>query len=158
MVAAGDAPGPDPPSSGNGRLYAVASLLLLMFFAAADVVSRSGSTGWTAVEAWPLGSTSQGGPFLAWTSLALAISLGWGIPGLALAVLSDGRLRGAALLGRALILGVGYVLVTGLGHAVLTGHAPGRLVLSGLLAVPPGLLLARAARNNSSRRDGVIVG
>jgi hypothetical protein len=90
--------------------------------------------------------TSQAGPFLALTSLSLGLSLGWGVPGLSLAYLTDRGLRGPALLARSLGLGVGYILMTGLGHAVLAGHAPGRGVLLGLLAGPPLVLLGKVMR------------
>ena len=99
------------------------------------------------------------GPLVALTSLALALSLGWGVPGLSLAFLTDRRLRGPALLGRALALGVGYIVVTGLGYAVVTGHAPGRGMLIGLLAVPPVTLLGKTLKKtcNGSQRDATLV-
>lgn len=104
-----------------------------------------------------MGGPSQGGPFLAWTSLALGLALGWGVPGLSLAFLTDLLLRGPALLARSLGLGVGYILLTGLGHAVLVGHAPHRGALLGLLAVPPLALLGKVLRPaNGSQRDAVL--
>src|SRR5687768_4365001 len=114
MVAAGGAEGPARPWGGVPRACAVGSVLLLAAFALA-ITARPHAAGIAPVEPWPLGGHSQGGPFLAWTSLALGVSLGWGVPGLALAFLTDRSLRGPSLLGRALALGVGYILVTGLG-------------------------------------------
>lgn len=160
MVAAADALGPDRPAGGAGRACAVGSLVLLAAFALADFLTRSRAAGLALgpIEAWPLGDVSQGGPFLAWTSLALGVSLGWGVPGLSLALLTDRRLRGPSLLGRALALGVGYILLTGLLHAIVTGHAPGRGVLIVLLAVPPGILLGKTLRPaNGGQRDATLV-
>jgi len=145
MVAAGDALGPDRPS-GGGRGCAAASLLLL----AAYAIAASRNPG---LEAWPIG-LSQGGRFLAATSLALGVGLGWAVPGLSLALLTDPRLRGPFILGRALALGVGYIVLTGLGYAVVTGHAPGRIVLLGLLAVPPGILLGKTLKRTGHGGQG----
>jgi len=152
MVAAGGAEGPERPSGGVARACAVASVILLAAFALADLTARSRASGFVPLESWPLGDHSQGGPFLAWTSLALGVSLGWGVPGLSLAFLTNASLRGPALLARALGLGVGYILLTGLGHAMLVGHAPGRRVLLGLLAGPPLVLLGRAMRRKYNGR------
>src|SRR6185503_17188072 len=146
MVAAGDALGPDGPSGGAGRGGAVASLLLLAAYAIA--ASRN-----PAVEPWGL-ALSQGGAFLASTSLALGVGLGWAVPGLSLAFLTDRRLRGAALLGRSLALGVGYIVMTGLSYAVVTGHAPGRFVWLGLLAVPPGILCGKTLKRTGNGGQG----
>src|SRR5262249_46587948 len=81
--------------------------------------------------------------------------------GLSLAFLTDRRLRGPSLLGRALALGVGYLLLTGLGYAVWAGHAPGRGVLLALLTVPPVIQLAKALKtgdgNNGGQRDATLV-
>lgn len=149
MVAAGDALGPERPWGGAGRACAVGSLMLL--------ASRA---PFVAVEPFPLGAgASQAGLFITLTSLALGLALGWGVPGLSLALLTDPRLRGPALLGRAFGLGVGYLVITGLGWAVVTGHAPGRVGLLILLTVPPaGLLLkTRRARNGSNGSQGEAI-
>jgi hypothetical protein len=105
-----------------------------------------------------LGGPSQGGPFLAWTSLALGLALGWGVPGLSMAFLTDLSLQGPALLARSLGLGVGYIVFTGLGYAVLFGHAPHRGLLLGLLAVPPLLLLGKVMRPADGRQRDPVMG
>jgi len=151
MVAAGGGGGPRGLSAGVPRLCAAGSLALLSIYSIA-------SYG-VSVEPWPLGGPSQGGPFLAGTSLALGLLLGWGVPGISLAFLTDRSLQGAALLARSLGLGVGYIVVTGLGYAIIAGHAPERAVLLGLLAVPPLVLLGKVLRPagpvNASQRDPV---
>ena len=163
MVAAGGAFGPARPAGGAPRACAIGSLLLLALFAVADISARSRAAGAVPVEAWPLGADlGQGGPFLAWTSLALGLALGWGVPGLSLAFLTDRSLRGPSLLARSLGLGVGYILMTGLGYAIAAGHAPGRGMLIGLLAAPPLVLLGRVMRPamrpaNGSQRDPILV-
>lgn len=127
------------------RLYGLLSLALLGGYAV-GVALAAGASGvaFDAVTPWPLGGgPGTGGLSLRGISLLLGLGLGWGVPGLSLALLSDVDLRGSALLGRALGLGCGYVLVTGLGHAALTGHAPGRLALLLLLALPPALSTLR---------------
>jgi len=152
MVAAGGGEGPGRPSAGVPRACAAGSLALLSLY----FIASSGASA----EPWPLGGPSQGGPFLTWTSLALGLSLGWGVPGLSLAFLTDLSLQGPALLARSLGLGVGYVLVTGLGYAVLFGHAPHRGALLGLLAVPPLVLFAKGLvlrPANGSQRDPILV-
>jgi hypothetical protein len=136
-------------------------LLLLALYAVADISARSRAAG-GPVEAFPLGAgTSQTGLFLAVTSLSLGLALGWGVPGLSLAYLTDRSLRGPSLLARSLGLGVGYILLTGLGYATVAGHAPGRGMLIGLLAVPPLVLLGKvlgpAMRPaNGSQRDPIL--
>lgn len=133
------------------------SLLLLALY----ISARSRAAG-GPVDAFPLGAgTSQTGLFLAVASLSLGLSLGWGVPGLSLAFLTDPALRGARLLARSLGLGVGYILVTGLVYATVAGHAPGRGMLVGLLAVPPLVLLGKVLRPamrpaNGSQRDPIL--
>lgn len=159
MVAGGGAFGPARRADGASRACAIGSLLLLALFA--GLSARSRATG-GPVDAFPLGAgTSQAGLFLALTSLLLGLALGWGVPGLSLAYLTDRSLRGPALLARSLGLGVGYILLTGLGHAIVAGHAPGRGMLVGLLAVPPLVLLGKVLRPvmrpaNGSQRDPIL--
>ena len=83
--------------------------------------------------------------------------MGWGVPGLSLAFLTDLSLQGPALLARSLGLGVGYILLTGLGYGVLMGHAPHRWALLGLLTVPPLVLLGKVMRPaNGGQRDPIL--
>jgi hypothetical protein len=127
------------------RACAIASVALVVFYALAVAASaRAAGVGFEAFAAWPLGAGAAlaGLPVRA-AALALGLLVGWGIPGLALALLTDRGLQGAALLGRALGLGTGYLVFAGLAHAAVAGHAPGRGVLVVLLALPPFALLLR---------------
>jgi hypothetical protein len=102
--------------------------------------------GFHFAEAFPLGGASGDGAALSVVALVLGLLLGWGIPGLALALLSNGTLTGSALLGRALGFGVGYLFATSLAYGVVTGHAPPRAALLVLLALPNLVLLLRGRR------------
>ena len=122
------------------RSYGAFSLLLLAAYTVAMwAASEAAGVSFGALEPWPLG----GGPGIAGRparalSLLLGLGLGWGVPGLCLALLTDARLVGASLLARGVGLGYGYVLATSLAHAVLVGHAPGAsYACLALLALPP---------------------
>ena len=124
----------------RSRGFATASLLLLAGYALALWLSPCGRDG----EPWPLGGEPGAcGTLARGISLLLAVVLGWGVPGLCLALLSDARLTGAPLLARAAGAGVSYIVVTGLLHALVAGAAPGRAAWLVLLALPSLLCLAR---------------
>lgn len=125
----------DRPASGSApRVFGLLGLAAL----AAYALAVAGEPGpFAAPVAWPLGgAASPAGVAALASSLLLGLLLGWAIPGLPLAALGRGDLRGPALLSRALGLGVGYVLVTGLIWAAFAGHAPGRIARLVLLALP----------------------
>lgn len=150
----------EPMARSASRLYGLLSVLLLAAYAV-TMLGASVSTGraFGALEPWPLGGgVGEAGFAARAAALALGLTLGWGAPGLCLACLTEPRLRGTALLGRALGLGIGYILLTGLGYAALTGHAPGRLALLVLLAIPALLAMrSRAAAADGGGVSGVAV-
>jgi hypothetical protein len=123
----------------SSRACGLVSLLVLAAYVLAIAVgARASGVGFEAYAPWPLGGADASVSRCAQAAaLTLGLSLGWGIPGFALALLSDPRLAGVALLGRALGLGTGYVLGVGLVHALALGHAPGRPALLFMLALPP---------------------
>ncbi len=141
------------------RLYGLLSLALLGGYgAAAALAARATGLGFEAVSPWPLGGGPGAGGFaLSASSLALGLALGWGVPGASLALLTDRGLRGAALLGRALGLGCGYVLAVGLLHAALLGHAPGRATLLVLLALPPAAAALRGGARDALADPTLLV-
>lgn len=139
------------------RLVGVASLLLLILYGGAllaEALSRG--VPFAVVDPWPLGG-GEAGVLSRGLALTLGLSLGWCVPGLSLALLADPGRRGPVLLGRALGLGLGYLLVTGLAHAVLVGHAPGRTALLVLLAIPPVLILFRPEGDAKAGLSAVLV-
>ena len=92
------------------------------------------------LQPFPLGGgEGEGGLLLRALALLLGLVLGWGVPGISLALLTSRRLEGAALLTRALGLGIGYIGLTGVAYAALTGHAPHRDAFLALLSVPCAL-------------------
>jgi hypothetical protein len=113
------------------------------------VVAAMTGAGFYAAEAFPLGGTSGDGVALSGVALLLGLLLGWGIPGVALALLTNGTLRGSDLLGRALGLGVGYLFAASLICGLVIGHAPSRAVLLLLLALPNLVLLVRRRRDTA---------
>jgi hypothetical protein len=129
----------------SSRACGLVSLLVLASYVLAiEVGARAAGVGFAAFAPWPLGGPDASVSRLAQAAaLTLGLSLGWGIPGFALARLSEPRLVGVAFLGRALGLGTGYVLVAGFVHALALGHAPGRPALLCLLALPPLVLVWR---------------
>jgi len=102
--------------------------------------------GFFSAEAFPLGGAAGDGAVLSGVALLLGLLLGWAIPGIALALLTNGTLTGSALLGRALGLGVGYLFATSLAYGLVAGHAPPRAALLVLLALPNLVLLLRSRR------------
>lgn len=127
------------------RWPAVVALVVLAAYAAAAAATGAGIH---AAEAFPLGGLAGDGVVLGAMALLLGLLLGWGVPGLALALLTNSHVTGSALLGRALGLGVGYLAVTSLTYGLIAGHAPPRVALLILLALPNIVLLLR------TRRDG----
>jgi hypothetical protein len=118
------------------RLYGLLSLALV----AACAALSPGAP-------WPLGAAGGAGslPGRA-AALALGLAVGWGVPGICLALSFDPRTRGAALLGRGLGLGAGYLLGAHLVHSIAFGHGPGRWAWLMLLAAPALVaILARPA-------------
>ncbi len=113
--------------------------------------------GFHGAEAFPLGGAAGDGTALSVMALVLGLSLGWGIPGLALALLSNRTLTGSALLGRALGFGVGYLFATSLAYGLVAGHAPPRTALLVLLALP-NLILLLQSRRDAERISVIPVG
>lgn len=136
------------------RLYGAWSFGLLGAYAAAIQLSQAaGGPGFGALEPFPLGGLpGQGGALSHAVALCLGLSLGWGVPGVSLALLTNPRLTGPPLLARSLGLGVGYLFVAGLGYAVVTGHAPHRAALLIELAVPCAALCLRPAVATDGQR------
>lgn len=131
------------------RLAGALSLLLIGGFALAAAPS-----GFGVVEAYPLGGAAgQGGPVFRGLALLLGLLLGWGIPGVSIALLTNPAIGGYRLLSRALGLGIGYILTTGLVHALVFGHAPGRGALLMLLALP---CLAAVGRQAQGEGDASV--
>lgn len=122
----------------TSRWIVVVALAVLAAYAGAAAVTGA---GFHAAEAFPLGGTAGDGALLSAVSLLLGLLLGWGIPGIALALLSNASLTGSALLARALGLGVGYLFATSLVYGLVAGHAPPRVPLLALLALPNLVLL-----------------
>jgi len=126
----------------RSRQFGLASLALLAGYALSLGFSPCGWDG----QPWPLGGEpGECGALTRGLSLLLALALGWGVPGLCLAVLSDARLVGTPLLARAMGAGISYVVVIGLLHALVAGAAPGRAAWLVLLAMPAFACLLRAA-------------
>jgi hypothetical protein len=131
------------------RPYGLLGLLVLALYAAAIAASPG---AFSEVAPWPLGGGGDSaGSVARGASLLLGLLLGWAIPGLPLALLTERRLRGGPLLSRALGLGVGYVLATGLLWAAVAGHSPGRVGRLVLLALP---CAAAAVRGGSAGKEG----
>lgn len=133
----------------TSRWIVVVALAVLAAYTGVAAVTGA---GFHAAEAFPLGGTAGDGVLLSAVSLLLGLLLGWGIPGIALALLSNASLTGSALLARALGLGVGYLFATSLAYGLVAGHAPPRVPLLVLLALPNVILLlvdVRRRRNQA---------
>jgi hypothetical protein len=135
----------------RARTIGVAALGVI----AAYVLARGLETSDGALEAFPLGGASGGSLWLKTPALVLGLVLGWGIPGVPLALLSAPGLQGTALLVRAAGLGVGYVCAAGLAFAAIAGHAPHITALLVLLALPCAALAVLSPRAAVSWRHDV---
>ncbi|MGH9383210.1 MAG: hypothetical protein ACRD2N_02810 [Vicinamibacterales bacterium] len=144
-IAFGFAPSP--------RLYGLLSLALVAAYAVAvGLAAQAGGPGFDELAAFPLGGVAgDGGRVLRALALTLSLSLGWAVPGVSLALLTDQRLRGGALLARSLGLGIGYLFVAGLGYAMVAGHAPPRAAFLVELALPGVLLTMRPTSSRDER-------
>ena len=128
----------DRRASLSSRACGLGSLLVLAAYALALWAGGSQhGLGFAEYQPWPLGADPVA-PFAParWLSLALALGLGWGVPGLSLALLARRVPTGLRLACRAFGLGIGYLLASGLAHAAIVGRAPGRVAWLVLLAVP----------------------
>ena len=118
----------------------IALLSLGLLAAYVGVVGVSG-------EPFPLGGsasdTSRVGQAVA---VVLGLALGWALPGLSLAALTNPALSGLDRLPRAFGLGTAYLIAAGVIHALVMGHAPGRVTWLVLLALPPLVLVVRVIR------------
>jgi hypothetical protein len=135
---------------------AISLLLLAAYALVAWAAARAAGITFEAWAPWPLGGDSGTGLADRMVPLVLALALGWGVPGVALALLTRPRREGSAWLGRALGLGVGYVVLVVLGHAAVLGRAPSRASLLVLLAVPPLVLVLRPGVE-ASPHPGILV-
>lgn len=122
-----------PPGA---RAWAVASLLVLA--AGGGAAEAAGPGGW-----WPLGGGGRMGSAGHLLTAAVALALGWGLPGVALAMLSRAGRDIPLFAARAFGLGTGYLVTSTLLHGAAFGQAPPRPVLLVLLALPSVVLLVR---------------
>lgn len=135
------------------RWVGLLALVLLAAYAGALLVAGiPDGPGFVALAPFPLGGfPGDGGLVVRGVALTAGLLLGWGIPGMSLALLTGRDLRGAALLARAFGLGVAYLLVVSLGWGLVTGHAPHRVALLVALALPNVLLVFRSGAPDSRR-------
>ena len=121
-----------------GRWVAVISLSGLAIYSV-TLALAGGRLG--IVEPWPLGAAASIDSAVRLSSLALALALGWAVPGLSVAMLGGDR----ADVPRSFIVGTAYLAATTLLWAVFAGGAPTRAPLVALLALPSLVLLARGS-------------
>jgi hypothetical protein len=135
-----------PRAGLSTRGCGIASLALLAAYAASiALLARASGRPFGELELFPLGGGGDDGGWLAGAlGLGLVLALGWGVPGLSLALLAPKPPDAFGLLPRAFGLGFGYIVLIGIAYGALFGHAPPLAILLILLALPPAALALRA--------------